>query len=297
MGILQRVFATISGLSVVCALAGCSGSEVSDVLDGPVSVSDALTVPCSAADLGAGTVSFRVTLPAGQHYVEVFARKNGIQNEAHEVVTSGVVNGNGTTTYSYEKSGYQVGDFVEYRFYSYIGPAVFTPGPAQNAWLSFKYGASSTFKTTAGDYLLGPQTDALGRTFSYQLEPSIGATFVTPYSTGWFLTFASPASVQVETDVQAELVGTFVKQAGTEIYAPASSYDASYPITGTQYTHLLDIAVDPDAATYPGLRVDPRYAEGGRSITLDTLIGPQTLTTDAKVTFAHLVKQKSWSDE
>ena len=297
MGMLQRVFTSIPGLLVGCALAGCSGAEVSDFADGPVSVSNALTVPYSAADLGAGTVRFSVTLPSGQHYVEVFARKNGVQNAAHKIVTSGVTNGNGTTTYSYDKSGYKVGDDIEYRFYSYIGPAVFTPGSAQNVWVSFKYGAPSTFKTTAGNYLLAPQTDASGRSFSYQIESSIGATFVTPYSTGWFLTLASPASAQVEANVQAELVGTFVKQAGTDIYDPASSYDTNVAITGTQYTDLLDIAVTPDAATYPGLRVDPRYAEGGRSITLNTLIGPQALTTDAKVTFAHLVKQKSWSDD
>ena len=295
MGILQRVSAVLSASVLGLALIGCGAADVSDSSDESVSVSDALTVPYSATGLGAGTVKFSVTLPWGQHYVEIFARKNGVQNVSHKIVTSGVVNINGTTTYSFEKSGYNAGDNIEYRFYSYIGPAVFTPGPAQNVWVSFKYGAPPTFKTTTGNYVLGPQTDASGRSFSYQIEPSTARTFVTPYSTGWFLTLASPASAQIEATVEAELVGTFVKKAGTDIYDPASSYDANYVITGTQYPSLLDIAVEPDAAVYPGLRVDTRYAEGGRSITLNTFIGPQTLTTDATVTFAHVIKQKTWS--
>ena len=296
MGILQRVSAGSSMLVLGFAITACSGVDVSEVpRDETVSVSDPLTVPYSATDLGAGTVRFSVILPAGQHYVEIFARKNGVQNVSHKIVSSGVANGNGTTTYSLDKSGYKAGDNIEYRFYSYIGPAVFTPGPAQNVWVSYKYGAPITFKTSTGNYLLGDQKDASGRTFSYQIEPSVGTTYVTPFSTGWILTKASPASVQVEANVEAELVGTFVKKAGSDVYDPAALYDSNFTVTGTSLQYLLDIDVDPDTAVYPGTMVDTHYAEGGRFVTLQTFIGPQTLLTDAKVTFAHLVKQKTWS--
>jgi len=44
--------------------------------------------------------------------------------------------------------------------------------------------------------------------------------------------------------------------------------------------------------TYPGTQVDARFAEGGRSVTIPTFIGPQTLLTDATVTFAYLIEQK-----
>ncbi|HEX3851774.1 MAG TPA: hypothetical protein VHW01_12455 [Polyangiaceae bacterium] len=42
--------------------------------------------------------------------------------------------------------------------------------------------------------------------------------------------------------------------------------------------------------------VDPKYAESGHFVTIPTFIGPQTLLTDATVTFAYLLEQKTWSD-
>ena len=257
--------------------------------------SDALTLPYSATDLGGGTVRFSVTLPSGQHYVEVFSRKNGVQNVAHNITSSGVVNSDGTTTYTFEKGGYVTGDSIEYRFYSYVGPGVFTPGPGETTWVTFGYGGATTFQTSSGTYVLGTQKDTSGRTFSYQVETTTDRTFVTPYSTGWFLTKASPADDSVPVQfVEAELIGTFVKKAGSAIYDPVTAYD-TYDIAPTQNGVWLDIAVDADTAAYPGVFVDSRYAEGGRSITLQTFIGPQTLLTDATVTFAYLIKQKTWA--
>ena len=273
------------------ALAGCGGAEPSE---GVSSSSASLTVPYSATDLGVGSVRFSVTLPSGQHYVEVFSRKNGVQNVAHNITSSGVVNTDGTTTYTFEKSGYANGDLIEYRFYSYVGPGVFTPGPGESTWVSFRYGGAATFQTSGGTYLLGPQQDASGRTFSYQVETTTDRTYVTPYSTGWFLTKASPADASIAVQyVEAELVGTFVKKAGSTSYDPVASYD-TYSIAPTLDGAWLDIAVDPDTAIYPGVMVDSRYAEGGHPITLQTFIGPQTLLTDATVTFAYLIKQKTW---
>ena len=297
MGILERVLAGLSVLAVGFAVAGCSGVDVGDgeVTNGSVSAS--LTVPYSATDVGAGTVKYSVTLPSGQHFVEVFARKNGVQNTAHDITASGLANGDGTTTYSYAKTGYQAGDKIDYRFYSYVGPAVFTPGPTQTVWVSFTYGGATTFKTSAGNYLLANQKDASGRTFSYQVETSVGTTFVTPYSTGWFMTKASPTGTEIAVEfVEADLAGTFVKKAGSDVYDPVSAYD-TYTIGTFHGPDYLDITVEDDTAEYPGQRIDSAHAEGGRSITIPTFIGPQTLTTDAKVTFAYLIKQKSWSGQ
>jgi hypothetical protein len=296
MAIIQRIFGCFSSLMLAIAITGCGGTHVGDE---QVTESDTsgLTVPYSAIDLGAGTVKYSVTLPSGQHYVEVFARKNGVQNVAHNITSSGVVNANGSTTYSYEKSGYQAGDAIEYRFYSYIGPAVFTPGPAQSAWVSFNYGGASVFKTSTGDYLLGNQKDASGRSFSYQIATSSGGTQITPFGTGWFTTRASPTGTEVEVlSAEADLIGAFVKRAGSNLYDPVASYD-TYTINALRDPHWLDITVEPDTAVYPGERINQTYAEGGRFVTIQTLIGPQSVYTDATVSFAFLIQQKTWIGE
>src|SRR5207302_2714310 len=77
-----------------------------------------------------------------QAYVEVFARQNGIQNVAQNIVNSEQDNGDGTSTYSYVRQGYSACDAVDYRFYSYLpsSPGVFTPGPIESSWLSLNYG-------------------------------------------------------------------------------------------------------------------------------------------------------------
>jgi hypothetical protein len=276
-------------------LAGCS-AETSDGEETLGTSSQALAPTWSATELANGQVKYRVTLPSGQRYVEVFARKNGVQNLAQNITASGQSNGDGTTTYSYTKSGYGNGDQVEYRFYSYIGPGVFTPGATASTWVSFTYGAS-TFQTSAGNYYLGAQQDANGRTFSYQIEVTTGQTFVTPYQTGWVMTKASPqdASIPV-TATEAELVATFVKKAGSSVYDPVTAYD-TYAITPSSSAAWLDVSVVPDTSLYPGQPVDPAYAEGGHSVTINTIIGPRTLQTDATVTFAYLVKQRTWSGQ
>jgi hypothetical protein len=94
-----------------------------------------------------GDVKFSVTLPAEQHYVEVFIRKDDIQTIAQNIVSSGVSNGNGTTTYSYiyPASNFVTGTKVTARFYSYLAgqPGVFTPGPIEGVWsVDFFYNQS-----------------------------------------------------------------------------------------------------------------------------------------------------------
>ncbi len=297
MGILQRFLVVTAMWVLGVSLAGCSGVDVGAEEVGQSGPSQ-LTVPYSATDLGSGSVQYTVTLPSGQHYVELFARKNGVQNTAHEITSSGLPNGDGTATYSFVKTGYKAGDAVEYRFYSYIGRAVFTPGPAQTAWVSFTYGGSApTFHTTLGDFLLANQVDGSGRNFSYQIALSSGSTAITPYGSGWFVTRASPTGTEVEVQsAEAALIGTFVKRAGSDLYDPVTKYD-SYTISSFQSPHWLDITVDPDTAVYPGERSDQTYAEGGHYVTVQTVIGPQSVYTDATVHFAFLIKQKTWLGE
>jgi len=92
-----------------------------------------------------GDVELKVTLPSQQAYVEVFVRQNGIQNVAQNIASSGVPNGDGTTTYKLVRaaSNFQPGDELLTRFYSYLpsSPGVFTPGPSENVWSApFEYG-------------------------------------------------------------------------------------------------------------------------------------------------------------
>jgi hypothetical protein len=103
----------------------------------------------SATDLGNGSVAFAVVLPAGQDYVELFVRQNGIQNVAQNIVASEQDNGDGTSTYSYIQSGYRACDALDYRFYSYLpaSPGVFTPGPIERLWLSSTYGTPAACGT------------------------------------------------------------------------------------------------------------------------------------------------------
>lgn len=95
-----------------------------------------------------GNLRFSVTFPAPQFYVEVFSRKNGIQNVAQNIVASQVQNGDGTFTYSLTRNAslYQNGNQVTVRFYSYRSgqPGVFTPGPAETVWSdTFTYGSTN----------------------------------------------------------------------------------------------------------------------------------------------------------
>jgi hypothetical protein len=58
-------------------------------------------------------------------------------------------------------------------------------------------------------------------------------------------------------------------------------------------------STSPSSRTPPSIKgtmVDPKYAESGHFVTIPTFIGPQTLLTDATVTFAYLLEQKTWSD-
>jgi hypothetical protein len=135
----------------------CQGATQSDTTDtDALGHSEAALDGCAAPALGEGSlcqladgnVKFQVTLPSGQQFVEVFARQNGSQNLASNIVANASVHGDGSTTYALVRGGYADGDSIEYRFYSYLagGAARFTPGPAQDVWLSGSYGEPSVLE-------------------------------------------------------------------------------------------------------------------------------------------------------
>jgi hypothetical protein len=105
--------------------------------------------------LSNGDLRFSVTFPQPQFYVEVFSRKNGVQNVAQNIVASEVANSGGGYTYSLVRaaSKYAAGNNVEVRFYSYRSgqPGVFTPGPAEAVWAPvFTYGSGACNTAPSG---------------------------------------------------------------------------------------------------------------------------------------------------
>jgi hypothetical protein len=106
--------------------------------------------------LANGSLKFSVTFPQPQFYVEVFSRKNGVQNVAQNIVSSEVTNADGTYTYTLTRptGSYASGNQVEVRFYSYRAgqPGVFTPGPTSATWApTFVYGSTTCQSTPPAD--------------------------------------------------------------------------------------------------------------------------------------------------
>jgi hypothetical protein len=125
--------AATSSTSVPVKLAPCQPDLGGGTIGPPLNTGSACT-------LANGDVKFQITLPIGQQYVEVFARQNGIQNVAQDITATAIGNRGGTSaTYSFIKT-YQAKDLVEFRFYSYLpnSPGVFTPGPQENRWYTFR---------------------------------------------------------------------------------------------------------------------------------------------------------------
>ncbi len=99
--------------------------------------------------LADGSVKVTTTFTAAQSYVEAFVRVGSTQVAAGNIVQSGVVNFDGTFTYTriVPASSFHAGDHVSFRFYSYISsqPQTFRPGPSQNDWFpGFTYSRAPT---------------------------------------------------------------------------------------------------------------------------------------------------------
>jgi hypothetical protein len=136
---LSLLAACVAPLSVACLAPSTDAPELEGTSAALTACADPESGTGAVCDLGEGTLRFSVTLPSGQQYVEVFSRQNGIQNVATNIVQRAKRHADGTTTYSLDRGGYQLGDVVEYRFYSYLprSPGRFTPGPEEMKWQSY----------------------------------------------------------------------------------------------------------------------------------------------------------------
>lgn len=147
-------------LAMFCFFMSCSGSdrppneqlgEVNEATTGvPPDPAGSPGAGCNrfVEQLPNGNVRFAVKFPQPQLYVEVFVKQNGVQNTAQNIVTSGVLNSDGTYSYSLVKpsSQFHAGDAIDARFYSYRPgrPGVFTPGLGETVWLpTLTYGQVS----------------------------------------------------------------------------------------------------------------------------------------------------------
>ncbi len=152
----MTLFRKLALASALPALVACQAADVADDDAEMLAGSSSALVVCpepalnrtALCDLGDGQLRFLVTLPSNQKYVEVFARQNGIQNVAVDITKTAHVQFDGTTTYSFSRTGYRDGDHVEYRFYSYLpnSPGVFTPGPQEQVWVGYDYRAVKTLE-------------------------------------------------------------------------------------------------------------------------------------------------------
>jgi hypothetical protein len=245
------------------------------------------------AQLPNGAARFEVTLPSAQAYVEVFVRQNGIQNTAKAIQKSEVKLQDkvGFSRYSLEGGSFKTGDKIEYRFYSYLPgkPGVFTPGKAESVWKTQLYGAActSSFETTAGAFCLDAK--AASQT---QVYTASAKEWITPQSRGWALNPALLGELKTNALLDdAELLGVFVKVCATGKWVPIE--ETPYrPLSASEAIVGLDYVYTPQNlnTTFPGTKVRDTYACGGRFVTIPTLIGNQTLLTDASVEFAYVVE-------
>jgi hypothetical protein len=249
----------------------------------------------SARDAGEGSVEFSVDLPAGQAYVEVFVRHNGIQNIATNIAASAVDHGDGTATYRHLAGGYRAGDTIEYRFYSYLprSPGVFSPGPVEHAWQTLTYAGAPTFVVADHTYSLGPQLDAAGAALDVEVSFATKSSVIQPVSVGWQLLRANPSPFTTPLLLRhADVLGVYVKpcDGGPWVALAGTPFVGSTP-TETEANGALTWSFFFNGSL-PGTRIDPRFECGGHDITISTLIGPQTLRTDTTTEFAYVVAHR-----
>jgi hypothetical protein len=198
-----------------------------------------VTVPNNCNDyiqqLSNGDVKFSVTYPVQKAYVEVFARKNGQQNIAVNIVGSQVFNGDGTYTYSLVVPGsnYNSGDVILARFYSYStgGPGIFTPGPTDETWSSaFVYNQTNCTVVSppnaCSDYVQELSNGNIRFLVTYPVQKSYVEVF---------------AKKNGQQNIAVNIVGSQVNNAdGTfsySYYVPASTYATGDIILARFYSY------------------------------------------------------------
>ncbi|VUD59399.1 hypothetical protein TDB9533_02667 [Thalassocella blandensis] len=242
---------------------------------------------------GNNTVTFQITLPSGQAYVELFSKQNSVQNLAVSIQHTELPIGNGLSTYTFSSDFYNAGDIIEYRFYYYLpsAPGQFSPGPNPAAWKQKVLTTTNYFKTEDGDYVIGQQDDVF--TSIYRQS---GLTTARPQQTGWALDRAHPEDLQSEIEASynfATFKGIYVKPCNSNVWINIQNTPyAYYPTYVTEYqdqsSYLYDIYY-----TWPpayGTQPSDTFACGGEYVTIDTYIGPQQVRTNALVEFAYVIE-------
>lgn len=250
-------------------------------------------------NLGNGKVRFEITLPSNQDYVEVFARKNGVQNLAVNITNSATSNGNGTSTYSLEQNGYDLGDLIESRFYSYAPgqSAIFTPGTTASNWYSEILAQQQLFLTSDGNYTLGKQLNQWQQESLIQVFTQQGSSTAHPSQTGWYLTRATPVDLStpiVDGYTYANLKGLYVKPCNASVWVNiqntvfADILNARYELVNPGINYSVDITTN--YSMLPGTQPTTEYDCGGTLMPISTRIGTVDVRTDTQVQFAYVVE-------
>lgn len=151
--------------------------------------------------------------------------------------------------------------------------------------------ARETFSTSEGDFELGEQINSSGVTTNLHVGFASSSSFVIPSSVGWYLTRAAvPAYEEEVLFASAELVNVYVRRCSDDLWVPIDQTPYS-PLRESVSTSGGVFFYNPHSSSspLPGIAESDVYACGGSTRVIPTLIGDETLRTDAGVTFAYLV--------
>lgn len=139
------------------------------------------------SELANGEIKFEVTYTEPKEYVEVFIKKNDVQNVAMDVTNSVIANADGTYSYQLIRPGYVAGDLIAARFYSHSnGVQEFTPAQFLPGFVSW------------------------GKSVIYS-NPAAGSPYITELANGKVRFKVS--------DSQKEYVEIFVRKNGVHVHA------------------------------------------------------------------------------
>jgi len=257
------------------------------------------TNPGKLTNLGDGKVRFEVTLPSNQQYVEIFSRKNGIQNLAVNIAGNEKNNGDGTSTYNIDRIGYALGDLIEYRFYSYAnGQApIFTPATTTTGWYKETLSQIQLFLTEDGNYQLGSQTNQWQEESFIKVFHQKGSSTAVPAQTGWFLSRGTPVDLStsiVNDFTYGKLKGLYIKPCHSDIWVNIqNTVFADMPNARTELINPgIDYSVDitTNYSMLPGTHPTVEFDCGGNLIPISTRIGAINVRTNTQVEFAYVVE-------
>ena len=255
--------------------------------------------PGKLTNLGDGKIRFEVTLPSNQQYVEIFSRKNGVQNLAVNIASTEKNNGDGTSTYKIDRIGYAVGDLVEYRFYSYASgqTPTFTPGTTATSWYKEALSAPQLFLTEDGNYQQGKYINQWQEESFIKVIRQQGSSTAVPAQTGWFLSRGTPVdftTVIADGFTYGKLKGLYIKPCHSDIWVNiqntvfADMLNARLETVNPGVDYSFDVTTN--YSFLPGTHPTVEYDCGGDLIPISTRIGTINVRTNTLVEFAYVVE-------